>query len=113
MYIVERTTNLVRGFLLTYGPSTIKRQIWDREYASNKWSFAENSADDYVYGYLEKYARKGSILDLGCGSGNTSNELSESAYRSYTGVDISKEALTKARQRSESNGRLNKNHFEC
>ena len=42
-----------------------------------------------------------SVADLGCGPGNTANELAETAYRNYIGVDISEEALAKAARRTD------------
>jgi SAM-dependent methyltransferase len=109
--VIDRSLQFARGFLLSYGPQSVKRMFWEKEYRANKWHFAENSASDCVYPNLEKYAKYGSILDLGCGSGNTANELAESAYSSYLGVDISEEALAKAVKRSEANGRSQKNKF--
>jgi SAM-dependent methyltransferase len=103
----------VRGALLSYGPSSIKKFFWDKEFAGGKWNFIDNTLGDCVYGHLEKFANNGSILDLGCGPGNTANEVADSAYRRYVGVDISKEALAKAKRRSVENGRGNKNQFEC
>lgn len=50
-------------------------------------------------------------MDLGCGPGNTANELAP-IYRNYVGMDISEEALAKARRRSEQDGRSGKNSFE-
>lgn len=111
MSILNRSVQFARGFVLSYGPQSVKRKIWEKEYRENKWHFAESSAADCVYENLEKYARNGSILDLGCGSGNTANELAESAYTSYLGVDISAEALAKAANRSEENNRSHKNKF--
>ncbi len=113
MYIVERSLRFVRGFLLSYGPTTIKRRFWDKEYTEEKWSFAYNTVGDCVYPHLEKYSANGSILDIGCGSGNTATEMAEISYRSYLGVDISEAALAKARRRSQECGRQAKNHFEC
>jgi len=101
----------VNGALKSYGPSSIKRRLWDEEYSGDKWNFAENSASDCVYAFLERYAVKGCILDLGCGSGNTATELAASAYETYVGVDISQEALRKASKRSEQAGRADKNLF--
>jgi 2-polyprenyl-6-hydroxyphenyl methylase/3-demethylubiquinone-9 3-methyltransferase len=103
----------VRGFLLSYGPSNLKRRVWDKEYSENKWHFADHTVGDCVYPHLERHAAKGSILDIGCGSGNTGTELADTAYTSYLGVDISEEALDKARKRSEECGRQEKNSFEC
>jgi SAM-dependent methyltransferase len=112
MYIVDRTARFVRGFLLSYGPSNIKRRFWDKEYSEEKWSFAYNTVGDCVYDHLERHTRNGDILDIGCGSGNTATEMAESCYRSYLGVDISEAALAKARRRSQECGRGDKNRFE-
>ena len=111
MYVVERSLRFIRGALMAYGPTFLKKSFWDQEYSTTKWSFNDNTLDDGVYPFLEKWARKGSILDLGCGSGNTSNELADSAYGSYLGVDISELALAKARKWTEENGRASKNKF--
>jgi SAM-dependent methyltransferase len=113
MYIVDRGIRFLRGFLLSYGPEAIKKRVWDTEYCSTKWDFADNTVGDCVYPLLEKYAQRGSILDLGCGSGNTATELSSDAYTHYVGVDISAEALAKAAKRTEASGRANKNQFAC
>jgi SAM-dependent methyltransferase len=111
MHIAERTKTLIERFLMSYGPSSIKRRLWDREFTSTKWDFIDNTEGDCVYENLEKYGRNGSILDLGCGPGNTANELATSAYHSYVGVDISEAALEKARKRTIVNGRAGKNTF--
>ncbi len=111
MYIVNRTMTFVRGFIMSYGPSGIKKRLWDKEFSGTKWDFIDDTAGDCVYPYLEKYANSGDILDLGCGPGNTANELSAEVYRSYTGVDISEAALEKAVRRSKEHGRDGKNSF--
>jgi SAM-dependent methyltransferase len=112
MYMVNRSVNLVQSFLKAYGPSNIKRFFWDKEYSGHKWDFADNTAGDCVYSHLERHAANGSILDIGCGSGNTATEVATTAYRSYLGVDISEAALAKATKRSIECGRQNKNRFE-
>jgi SAM-dependent methyltransferase len=101
----------MRGLLKRYGPSNTKRLLWDQEFSSGKWNFIDNTVGDCVYPHLERYAEKGSILDLGCGPGNTANELSATVYRTYVGVDISEAALSKATRRTEESGRADKNHF--
>ena len=111
MYIVERTLTFARGFLLSYGPSGIKKRLWDKEFSGSKWNFINDTAGACVYSYLEKYANNGNILDLGCGPGNTANELAANAYQSYIGVDISEAALAKAEKRTQENGRTSKNSF--
>src|SRR5271154_1530245 len=111
MYIVDRALTFARGFIMSYGPSGLKKRLWDKEFSSTKWDFIDNTAGDCVYPHLEKYAQNGSILDLGCGPGNTANELASEAYRSYIGVDISEAALAKAVRRTRENGRADKNSF--
>jgi len=64
-----------------------------------------------LYPILEKYCRTGSILDLGCGSGNTGAEVSANAYSDYTGVDISDVAIEKAKKKAELEGRAEKNRY--
>ena len=92
MYIVQRALTFARGFLLSYGPTKIKKALWDKEFSGDKWNFIDDTASDCVYAHLEKHARGGDILDLGCGPGNTANELAENAYTTYLGVDISESA---------------------
>jgi SAM-dependent methyltransferase len=111
MYIVDRTLTFVRGFIVSYGPTSIKKRIWDKEFSGTKWDFIDNTANDCVYPYLEKYAHNGNILDLGCGPGNTANELAANVYQKYVGVDISEAALAKAVKRTQQNGRADQNSF--
>jgi 2-polyprenyl-3-methyl-5-hydroxy-6-metoxy-1,4-benzoquinol methylase len=111
MSFVNVALRKMRSGLMAYGPSSIKRFLWDREYSADKWHFAYHSAGDCVYQHLEKYAAGGSILDLGCGMGNTATELAMNAYHDYTGVDISEACLKKAEDRTQQCGRSAKNRF--
>lgn len=111
MYIVDRALRFARGFAMSYGPTGIKKRLWNEEFSGTKWNFIDNTAGDCVYPYLEKYANNGIILDLGCGPGNTANELDASVYQSYIGIDISEAALAKAMKRTQENGRAEKNSF--
>jgi SAM-dependent methyltransferase len=113
MYIARRAVTFVQGFLTSYAPSSIKKLIWDKDFSGNKWDFIDNTVGDCVYPFLEKYAQKGDILDLGCGPGNTANELESGAYKTYIGVDISEVALAKGVKRTQENGRADKNSFVC
>ena len=110
MYIVDRTARFVRGFLLSYGPSNIKRRFWDKEYSEEKWSFAYNTVGDCVYAHLERHTRTeypGYRLRLGQHRDGNGRDI----YRSYLGVDISEAALAKARRRSQECGRQDKESF--
>jgi SAM-dependent methyltransferase len=111
MFIVERALTFTRGFLLSYGPTRFKRALWNKEFSSDKWDFIDNTSSDCVYLHLGRYACGGDILDLGCGPGNTANELAENLYTSYCGIDISESALAKATKRTNENGRAAKNSF--
>jgi SAM-dependent methyltransferase len=111
MNIAKRSGNKLSSFLKAYGPSNIKKLLWDKEFSSPKWDFIDHTEGDCVYESLEKYAKSGSILDLGCGPGNTANEIAAAAYQTYLGVDISEEALAKARRRTVECGRGDKNSF--
>src|SRR5579862_5856065 len=113
MYIARRAIVFVEGFLASYAPSFVKKRLWDRDFAGGKWDFIDDTAGDCVYAHLEKHTKGGDILDLGCGPGNTANELAADAYRHYIGVDISEVALEKARKRTRQEGREGKNSFVC
>lgn len=111
MNIARRGVVFLVGFLKSYGPTGMKKVLWDKEFAGTKWDFIDDTAGDCVYAPLQKYARNGSILDLGCGPGNTANELAEATYQRYVGVDISDQALAKGRRRTLETGRDGKNFF--
>jgi SAM-dependent methyltransferase len=113
MNIAKRSGDIVTSFIKKYGPSRIKKLLWDQEFSGPKWDFIDNTVGDCVYAYLEKHAQNGDILDLGCGPGNTANELNASVYQSYVGIDISEAALAKAAKRTSENGRADKNSFVC
>jgi 2-polyprenyl-3-methyl-5-hydroxy-6-metoxy-1,4-benzoquinol methylase len=111
MNSTERLIMKAASAIKAYGPSGLKRILWNKEYSGHKWDFADHTENDCVYSHLQKHAANGSILDLGCGTGNTANELDANAYQKYLGVDISEVCLEKARRRSEGNGRAAKNEF--
>jgi SAM-dependent methyltransferase len=89
----------------------MKRRLWNTEFSGGRWNCLEKSPDDCVYPFVEKYAKGGSILDLGCGSGNTGNELDATSYKHYTGIDISDVAIEAARKRSGETKRNEKNDY--
>jgi SAM-dependent methyltransferase len=113
MFIVQRALVFARGFLLSYGPRKVKKAFWNKEFSGGKWDFIDDTSSDCIYPHLEKYAQGGDILDLGCGPGNTANELGRDAYRSYIGVDISESAIAKGMKRTCEGGRGNQNSFVC
>ena len=100
-----------RRLIQYYGPARMKREQWDREFKQGRWDYLTDTANDRLYPILEKYARGGSLLDLGCGLGNTPNEMAKGSYERYMGVDISEEAVEMARKRTEENGRADNTSF--
>src|SRR5436190_1833498 len=106
-----RVRNTIRGLLQSYGTPTIKRYLWNNEFASGRWDGCQAETADCAYPIVEKYARGGSILDLGCGEGRAANELDATKYRRYVGVDVSDVALEAARTRARDSGRSEQHHF--
>jgi SAM-dependent methyltransferase len=108
---MRKVKDRFRDLLQTHGSSKTKQRLWDSEFTKGRWDCLDTTTEDCVYSLLEKWAKGGSILDLGCGSGSTSNELAESAFSEYTGVDISEVAIVKAQERTLENGRGHKCRF--
>ncbi len=111
MNLAQRLRNRIRALLQSYGNRRIKRYLWNAEFSKGQWNCLDGTTGDYLYPYLEKYTNQGSILDLGCGSGSTGNELGTASYGEYVGVDISDVAIGKAKKRTEENGRAAKNSY--
>src|SRR3989442_5532893 len=111
MNALTRMKNILRGARQRWGTAQMKAGLWNREFANGSWDLIESTSGDPIYGFIEKYSHGGSILDLGCGSGNTGCELNADKYSSYLGVDISDVALERARQRSKASHRDQKNHY--
>jgi 2-polyprenyl-3-methyl-5-hydroxy-6-metoxy-1,4-benzoquinol methylase len=110
----RRVQTIINSKILKkWGRASTIKAIWDEEFASGQWEFLEDTSHDVIYQYLEKYVNSGTILDLGCGSGNTGNEVDVSKYSRYTGVDISEVAIQKALVRTIKNGRQEKNQYFC
>lgn len=102
--MLAKLQNMFRGFKQKWGTASAKRRLWNREYAVCSWNQESEAADTALCGLIGRYARQGSILDLGCGAGNTVCELNSDVYDRYTGVDVSDVALDKAAARARFNG---------
>lgn len=111
MDLGRHALNRLRGLLQAHGTSRVKRRLWDAEFSRGRWNCLDSTPGDCVYPFVERYGARGAILDLGCGSGTTGNELSATGYRHYTGVDISDVALEKARRRTAENGRAHHHEY--
>jgi SAM-dependent methyltransferase len=109
--LLRRVRNILRGLVQRHAHVSVRRSLWDSEFSKGRWTGLEDTRGDCIYPYLVKYAAGGRILDLGCGSGNTGNELDDAGYCQYVGVDISVNAIEKARRRSGETGRVAKNQY--
>lgn len=111
MWLVGKVSNVLRGLRKQRGTSGMKSRVWNQEYASGRWSHCNHTPGAEVYRCIEAHARGGRILDLGCGAGNTGNEISPQCYCEYIGVDISDVAVANADERSVRSGRGESNRY--
>jgi SAM-dependent methyltransferase len=111
MKLAQWVRNRARALFQIYGTRKTKEALLDAEFAAGEWAFLDETSGDIVYSLIGEWARGGSILDLGCGSGITANELKPRAYRKYTGVDMSSVALERAKARSALTHRSDRVHF--
>jgi SAM-dependent methyltransferase len=94
---------LVRAFHL-YGIVTrscgraVRRWAFDQMYRTGKWHFDENHPE--LISAIEEYSSNGAILILGCGTASIVSYLNQNAFRYLLGIDISPEAISKARRQS-------------
>src|SRR5580765_8505297 len=96
-HLKRQIRNTLRGLIQRYAPTKIKTRLWDTEFQGDRWDCLDRAPGTCEHPHVEKYARNGSILDVGCGRGSTGNELNALAYQSYTGVDISEVAIERAK----------------
>ena len=84
-------------------PGLSNKQAWEREYADGVWSQLGNGADADRYaiilGHLIRRPGPSSLLDVGCGAGHLLEFASRASLSDYVGVDISEEAIDRARAR--------------
>lgn len=111
MHLAKQVQNILRASLQKYGSEAAKRRLWNSEYATGRWNCLDNSSDQNASRLIEKYARSGGILDLGCGTGTIGIAISRAAYGFYTGLDVSDVAIEKAKQRAEESGRGDCNEY--
>jgi SAM-dependent methyltransferase len=91
--------NIITAIVKRYGSTEAKKKVWDAEFARGKWKYLEEDGQDPIYDCLNRYANSGKLLDLGCGTGITGNFINRTLYATYTGVDISGNAIKEARER--------------
>jgi 2-polyprenyl-3-methyl-5-hydroxy-6-metoxy-1,4-benzoquinol methylase len=82
-------------------PSLNSDEVWDDEYARGHWERIHNESEFGRYALILAHLwRKGqspSVLDVGCGEGRLLTMMSGFARGEYVGVDLSTEAIRRAR----------------
>ena len=99
--LIQKLNNATRGFVQRYGIEAAKRRLWNNEYSNGRWDHLDTRDDCHVERLLERFASRGRILDLGCGSGVLAANLEPASYTEYVGVDISDVAIKRARERAQ------------
>lgn len=82
----------------------VSRDEWNQEFSSGRWDYLDSDLNERarhaVIGmYCQALLPSGAILDVGCGEGTLTDFLSEKQKKNYLGIDISDEAIKKAKQK--------------
>ena len=83
-----------------FGSSTMRRWSFDEYYKSGRWDRLDATHSAEMVKVVEKYAKKGRILDMGCGTGILASRLADDSFEYYRGVDASSEAVALGRRRT-------------
>jgi len=81
----------------------VAQHLWDAQYRSGQWDHPDCADQAALYLAIcemyQRYSGDGTVLDIGCGSGNLYRYLTEHAGMQtscYTGIDIAEEAVRRA-----------------
>jgi len=76
-------------------------ELWDETYRAKGWDYLDGIGEVAHYmvliGYMSYGAECPSVVDLGCGHGRLLRLLAKFGFSSYLGVDLSTEAISRAR----------------
>lgn len=93
--------------ILPYEPIHVTSSEWEKAYAGGIWDrigkVDQLSRYSIIAGYCHYFKPSARILDLGCGEGWQAERLDKSRYKEYLGVDISNEAISRARRLEDEN----------
>lgn len=105
--MVERAARLLRHiywrlFLAPFGYGRrFPAEQWDDQYRSGKWDYLDSIDQLGHYAVIAGYVRhlnpSAAILELGCGNGLLVRYLEGMPLASYVGIDLSEEAVERAR----------------
>jgi len=87
--------------MAAFFPSLNSSATWDREYTRGDWDRldADSELGRYaiVLAHVCRQVAKPAVLDVGCGPGRLLKMLSRVDYEAYVGLDVSAEAVARAR----------------
>jgi 2-polyprenyl-3-methyl-5-hydroxy-6-metoxy-1,4-benzoquinol methylase len=87
--------------MAVFFPSLNSAATWDREYARGDWDRLNLDSElgryAIVFAHICAQSAKPSVLDIGCGPGRLLEMVSRVDYDSYVGLDVSAEAVERAR----------------
>ena len=88
-----------------YQPESWSVSRWNQSYASGQLTYFsaldELARYSTLIGYLRFFNDKPNILDVGCGPGLLRQQLDNTRFRQYTGIDLSSEAVRRAESLSD------------
>ena len=74
---------------------------WDSQYRKGHWDIFETPDElpryAIIAAYIRNYSVAPTILDVGCGYGRLLAELQPSSVKKYLGIDLSSEAISRAK----------------
>jgi trans-aconitate methyltransferase len=97
-----------------FGGEVLRRLSFDEKFRSGDWNFTSESPG--LVNLVEKYAAQGHILALGCGTAAILTTLKSHTFESFLGVDLSPEAILRARKHESERVRFevgNMVKYEC
>ncbi len=99
----------IPGRLADHG-RPVPRETWDQQFRDGTWEWLD-SIDDFAHymviaGYVHYLFTSPTILDVGCGQGRLAELLAPCSFERYLGIDLSAEAIKRARRRPGTHARF-------
>jgi trans-aconitate methyltransferase len=71
--------------------------VWNDQYRRGRWNNLDAQRDPVTVAYVERLAKHGAVIELGCGTGTLATTINPQAYSKYIGYDLSEVAIERAR----------------
>lgn len=87
------------------GDAPAAKLDWEEQYRAGRWDFMRGLDEVARYGvigvFVQRLARGGAVLDVGCGEGLLVDQLRPHGYGRYLGLDVSEAAIAQAAARAD------------